>query len=136
MKGISEIIATVLILMIVVGLAGTVFVYLQSSLLGRVSKNIDLIDVSCDAGGGRIYTTIKNFDPKLVLVVDPVSASEVSFRYNGAPVTPTTWIPLANITAAGSGAAQINCASPCPQGTTVTIKVIGPTNSVERSVIC
>ncbi len=59
MKGISEIIATVLILMIVVGLAGTVFVYLQGSLTGRVAKQVDLIDVSCNTT--HVFATAKNF---------------------------------------------------------------------------
>lgn len=138
MKGISEIIATVLILMIVIGLAGTVFVYLQSSILGRLTKQVDLIDVSCDANGGRVYATVKNFDPKLSLIVSPITlpAVDVSFRYNGAPVSPTAWTPATNITAGGSGAATINCVPSCAQGTTVTIKAIGPTNSVERSLIC
>ncbi|HLC58933.1 MAG TPA: archaellin/type IV pilin N-terminal domain-containing protein [archaeon] len=130
MKGISEIIATVLILMIVVGLAGTVFVYLQSSLTGRVAKQVDLIDVSCNTT--HVFATAKNFDPKLILTV----ASDISVFLNGAPVAlaPADWTSP-TIAAGSSETVTLTCSS-CPQGTSVAVKVVGPSNSVERSVVC
>jgi flagellin-like protein len=49
-KGISEIIATILMLMITIGLAGTAFIYISGFLKGTTEKRIALLDVSCVAG--------------------------------------------------------------------------------------
>ncbi len=129
MKGISEIIAVIMILMIVIGLAGTAFVYIQGSLLGRTANQIEIQDVSCAAGSpGTIYITVKNLDPQLSIT----PSEDLIVRLDNVPVTPT-W--SGDIAAQNNGVQELSCAL-CDSGSTHVIRVIGPSNVVERSAIC
>ena len=55
MKGVSAIIATILLLMITIGLAGTAYVYISGMMTGKISKAISVIDAKCtlNATGSR-----------------------------------------------------------------------------------
>lgn len=50
MKGVSAIIATILMLVITIGLAGTAYVYISGMLTGKTSSTISIIDYSCAQG--------------------------------------------------------------------------------------
>jgi flagellin-like protein len=50
MKGVSAIIATILMLVITIGLAGTAYVYISGMLTGKTATTISIIDYSCAAG--------------------------------------------------------------------------------------
>jgi len=56
MKGVSAIIATILMLVITIGLAGTAYVYISGMLTGKTAKTISLIDGDCHAIGGGTCT--------------------------------------------------------------------------------
>ncbi len=58
MKGVSAIIATILMLIITIGLAGTAYVYISGIMTGRTAKTISLMDASCS--GGDIVIVIAN----------------------------------------------------------------------------
>jgi len=58
MKGVSDIIATILMLIITIGLAGTAYVYISGVMTGRTAKTISLLDASCS--GGDITVVLSN----------------------------------------------------------------------------
>jgi len=58
MKGVSAIIATILMLVITIGLAGTAYVYISGMLTGKTAKTISLLDASCT--GSNIVIVISN----------------------------------------------------------------------------
>ena len=134
MKAISQIIATVLMLMITIGLAGTVFVYLQSSLFGRVEKQISITDLTCNVGTpGNVFLTVKNLDSKLNIN----GTTELTFLLNGAPVSVASWLPSPAINVGTSSTVNITCvAGNCDKGVTVIVKVVGPSNSAESDTVC
>jgi len=47
MKGVSAIIATILMLVITIGLAGTAYVYISGMMTGKTAYTISVIDYSC-----------------------------------------------------------------------------------------
>jgi flagellin-like protein len=129
-KGISEIIATILMLMITIGLAGTAFIYISSFLQSRTQKGINLIDISCSNSTAAVYITIKNTDPNLA-----IDSGELTVMYDGSPQS-VSWNP-SPIQPQKNSVGRITCSgSMCVKGSLHTVKVIGPSNSVEGSTAC
>ena len=64
MKGVSAIIATILMLVITIGLAGTAYVYISGMLTGKTAQTISILDYSCThpAGGVRGMTLVISND--------------------------------------------------------------------------
>ncbi len=58
MKGVSAIIATILMLIITIGLAATAYVYINDLLTGKTSTPISLIDYYCTPGAAAGDVTI------------------------------------------------------------------------------
>ena len=58
MKGVSAIIATILLLLITIALAGTAYVYMVGLIGGKTSKTISILDASCS--GTNITLVISN----------------------------------------------------------------------------
>jgi flagellin-like protein len=132
-KGISEIIATILMLMITIGLAGTAFIYISGFLKGTTEKRIALLDVSCEAGS-KVYFVVKNLDPNV-----NIGTNELTVFFDKKPVTPSGWSPDPNtIQPQNTTIGTITCSatSPCESGKLYTVKVVGPSNSDEKSVAC
>ncbi len=141
MKGISEIIATILILLIVVGLAGTAYTYISSSLTSRTTKQIDVLDVSCSSQSTpqQVYITIKNLDPKLSI---NTSVDSLTVRGQSAPIQTVTW----NSTSPGSPAiigsnggvvtANFTPSPAVTAGSSYNVRIVGPSNAVEKSAVC
>ncbi len=131
-KGISEIIAVIMMLMITIGLAGTAFVYIQSALLGRTQQQIVISDVSCSSSTSTIYITVKNLDPQL----DIAPSGDLLVRLNNVPITAITWSP--DPIAPNTNSVGIHTCTPgvCVSGTILPVKVIGPSNTLEAQAIC
>ena len=126
MKGISTVIATLLMLIITIGLAGLAYTYISGVLTGTASNIIIVPDISCNGAADSITATIKNTDPKSTITTDfPVLV-------NGAQAgTLTTDIPVGE-TKTGS----ITSTVPLNPNTVYTIKVVGPSNAVEQTTQC
>jgi flagellin-like protein len=129
-KGISEIIATILMLMITIGLAGTAFIYINSFLTGTTQKRISLIDVSCRAGS-NVYVIVKNLDPNV-----NIGTNELTVLLDKQPVPSSgiSWNPTI-IQPQNTTIGNFGCTT-CAAGTLHTVKVVGPSNSDEKSVAC
>jgi len=63
MKGVSAIIATILMLVITIGLAGTAYVYISGMLTGKTAYTISIIDYSCSlSGANRVINLVVSND--------------------------------------------------------------------------
>ncbi len=62
MKGVSDIIATILMLVITIGMAGTAYVYISGMLTGKTASTISLIDYSCSNTSVRVINLVVSND--------------------------------------------------------------------------
>lgn len=130
MKGISAVIATILMLMITIALAGTAYMYIRGIFTGSVAKAISIIDATCEAGSAyRI--TVKNLDSSLSITAN----TELTVMVDNKPVTTVSWNPT-TIPAGGISMATVTNPAGGTAGTAHTIKVIGPSNSDEEPAYC
>jgi hypothetical protein len=94
MKGISTIIASILLLIITIGLAGTAYVFISGLLTSSISKTISVLDVSCNpftstkanitiilANDGTVNIT----DSELIVMIDGTVKSP-QFTFNPDPI--------------------------------------------------
>lgn len=139
MKGISAVIATLLMLVITVGLAITAYGFITNMFSQQTDRQIEVADASCAAGASNYYITIRNLDS-----FNNISLSEISFRLDEVPTTPT-WLQYSTfnnqnvITFDNTSLASIPCSSAgvqgqpnCVPGTTHRIRVIGPTGRANQ----
>jgi len=121
MKAISTIIATILLLLITVSLAGSAYVFLGGMLTGKTSKMISLLDAHCN--GTAIVIVVSNDG------TDTIKANELKILVNnqnvgnfGQDLNPRE--SKVNITMSG-----------IVSGTNVLI-VASPSNSIRADVFC
>jgi flagellin-like protein len=127
MKAISTIIATILLLLITVSLAGSAYVFLGGALTGKTSKMISLLDAQCN--GTAITIVISNDG------TDTVKSNELKILINnkavgnfGQDLNPRE--SKVNITTNGTGSANI-----LVKGSNV-LMVASPSNSIRTNIYC
>ncbi len=125
MKGVSAVIATILMLLITIALAGMAYMYISGVFGGR-TRNLSLMDAWCS--GTAVTAIIRNDG------VDTIRAAEQSFvNVSNTCSTPTT-NQRNDITA---GNVTTYTFSGCSGGPRYNkVRLIGPGNSVEISVYC
>ena len=133
-KGISAIIATILLVLIAVALVGTAYLYVSGMLTGRTSKSISISDVSCTSNNitivvsndGTSSITNTASSKELRIFVDNVDRTSVFNETGGTnsyTIAPhSTIVLLDNTTGYSSG--------------THTVLVVSPSNSVREVVFC
>ena len=130
-KGISAIIATIILLMITIALAGTAYIYMSGMIRGKTSKTISVLDASCT--GGTITLIVSNDGTEdidntgatkdLRIIVggnDKTSDFEDTTGSNTYTIPPHSTIVLS-----GGGYSGTN-----------QVFVISPSNSISRPVYC
>ena len=126
MKGISPIIATILILVITIGLAGVAYVYISGIFAARGAV-IELIDIYCEDGSGA--AVIRNSGTVTIkggtIVVTKTAGGACSDELDNADFN----------TDLGAGETVSGTFSGCPSGTHKW-RIRGPSNVVEAVVIC
>jgi len=134
MKGIATIIATILLLMITIALAGTAYLFVSGMLTGKTSKFISLLEVSCTSNNitivvsndGTSSITNTASSKELRIFVDNVDRTSVFNETGGTnsyTIAPhSTIVLLDNTTGYSSG--------------THTVLVVSPSNSVREVVFC
>ncbi len=124
MKGISAVIATILLLMITIAIASTAYMYVTGMIGGMTSKTISVSHASCD--GGAITLVISN-DGTTALV-----DGDLKVYVNNGDVTGQFGAlddnvqPHTTSVATGSGG---NSGS-------VTVLIVSPSNSASQTVYC
>ena len=124
MKGVSEIIGTILMLIITIGLAGTAYVYISGLLTGKTEKTISVLDASCD--GTDITLVIAN-DGTTTIGMDEITVyinNQINPTVLTNPLTPRNTTVLTGLNT-GLNAGESN-----------TVLIISPSNSVRQSVWC
>jgi len=132
MKGVSAVIATILMLMIVIALAGMAYMYLIGVFTTRTARTIDITDAGCKVGNATwgYYVSIKNLDSTAVITV----ASDLSGRVDNALAT----VGQCTSPTIGAGA-TVNCEFNVGAGASGSfhkVKIIGSANSAEEPANC
>jgi|GEM_PF-1614027 len=131
MKGVSTVIATILMLMITIALAGMAYVYLSGLVPGTMGKMITLTSATCSNTTGHYYIVVRNQDPRLTMSTD-----EITVFIDGIPVS-VNW-EKGSIPPGGTVRGNITATTQYPAnlGTMHKITVTGPSNSEEKSAFC
>lgn len=95
MKGVSDIIAMLLMLIITIGLAGLAYSYITGVFTARTAVVLVIDSVECAGNGGNITVFVRN---------DGSSKSgQVTVSVSGDCATSVTCAPIASISAGGIG---------------------------------
>jgi len=124
-KGVSGIIATILLVMITIGLVGTAYIYFSGMVSGKTAKTISISDVSCNSSG-YITVVISNdgtqdiSDSDLTVLVDNADRSaNYDFETVSSHDTATVVSTIAEST-----------------GSDHTILITSPSNSERQIITC
>ncbi|MEM5793225.1 MAG: archaellin/type IV pilin N-terminal domain-containing protein [Candidatus Aenigmatarchaeota archaeon] len=135
MKGVSAIIATILLLLITISLAGVAYMYMVGIIGGKTQKTISVFEPSCtvNAGGTRTIGFVISNDGTVAINTSS-TRNEIKVYINNQPISPnfqgtisltpqnTTFVTISSATAITSGANRL--------------LVISPSNSVSHVVYC
>lgn len=129
MKGISAIIATILLLLITIALAGTAYMYVSGMLTGKIQKTISVLSPQCSSNG-NISLIISNDG-----TADITPESDLTWLVDkGSGREPATFTCLESSIAPHQNTL---CASESLYpGQTVHVTVISPSNSETQTVYC
>jgi len=131
MKGVSAVIATILMLMIVIALAGMAYMYLIGMFTSRTSKTIDITDAGCyPTQTPGYYVSIKNLDATAPITV----ASDLTARVDGIAAG-IVGCNSASIAASSTVNCNVSIAGGAV-GSFHKVRIIGPANSAEEPASC
>lgn len=124
MKGVSAVIATILMLIITIGLAGTAYVYISGMLSSKMEKTVSVLDATCN--GTHITMVVSNDG------TDTIATGELTIYINnqvsgsglGGDLNPRSTAVITGIDGAVTS------------GSSNTVLVVSPSNSVRQSVWC
>jgi flagellin-like protein len=134
MKGVSAVIATILMLMIVIALAGMAYMYLIGMFTARTSKSIDITYAGCTAGQqpSGYYVSIKSLDTTASINV----ATDLTARLDGNVVTLGGCTPFSVIGPGNVTNCNITGVQGGTSGSFHRITVVGPANSADEPANC
>ena len=127
-KGISAIIATILLLMITIALAGTAYVYMSGMLTGRTSKIISLLDASCT--NANITVVISNDGTADITLADDIKVFVDNIQDTAIEFSPSTTLP------AHGSTTIIGIDQGVSSGNSYTVLVVSPSSVVRSTVFC
>jgi FlaG/FlaF family flagellin (archaellin) len=132
-KGISTIIAVILLLIITIALSGTAYMFISNLMGSRMEKVVALLDATCN--NNALLIVLRNDGTKQITGNDLkilVNNVDRTLCYqNLVTINPGTSIASSNTTAAG-----------CPVGTmgglsgSTGLLIVSPSNSVRVTVWC
>jgi len=121
MKGISTIIATILMLIITIALAGTAYMFISGMLMSRISKTVSIMGASCNATND-ITLVISNDG------TDLIKENELKI-FNGS-------VNIANFKKISISPKDSNITSFRAAPGSNPVRIISPSNSVDFPVWC
>ena len=134
MKGVSTVIATILMLMITIALAGVAYIYISGVMKGTAEKQIKVVDVTCtksDGGKAHYIVSIRNLDPRL-----SITKAELTFFVDGKLISDVDMGENNNIPPGGYAQATVKTTEDFEIGSSHRVKVVGPANSEEQPAYC
>lgn len=129
-KGISTVIATLLMLVMTIGLAGVAYTYISNTIVTTAARQIDLIDATCKAGTAY-YVTVRNLDGSIT-----IPTSGILVRVDDSPVVTIAWDTGTLAASGGVGTATVTNPAGGTAGTAHRVKVIGPSNAEQVPAYC
>jgi flagellin-like protein len=136
MKGVSAIIATILLLMITIGLAGTAYVYISGMMTGKMAKAISVLDANCK--GGNMTIVISNDGQEAILNTATggdlkilVDNNDKSNKFNESTAASNAY----TINPRGV-AILIDVSSNYATGVSHTVLLVSPSNSITQRIWC
>jgi len=123
MKGISAVIATILMLMITVAMVGVAYMYISGMFTTRTAQAISI--ASSDCAGGDINILIRN-DGTEIVTLDAITIS-----LDGA--AGAACVAAGGNLAAGSMA---SCTAIEAAAGSHTIRIVGPANAITGTIQC
>jgi FlaG/FlaF family flagellin (archaellin) len=132
-KGISTIIAVILLLIITIALSGTAYMFITNLMGSRMEKVVALLDSTCN--NNALLIVLRNDGTKQItsndLKILVNNVDRTSCYPNLVPINPGTSIASSNTTTAG-----------CPVGTMGSLSgstgllIVSPSNSVRVTIWC
>ena len=124
-KGVSAIIATILLLMITIGLAGMAYVFMSGMMTGRTSKTITVLDASCTH---NIITIVISNDGTVDIDGDDDSDNDIKIFVENEQNTTFILTDITPHTTQVTSVAGTSGAN--------TVLVVSPSNAVKQVVYC
>lgn len=123
MKGISTVIATLLMLVITVALAITAYGYISGLFATQTEGLVELVDASCNTASTQYFAVVRNLDQ-----LTNVTTNEILINIDDVPIAPSSisWSDAQIGSNGGTSIATINGQSPTA-GEVNRMKLIGPT---------
>jgi FlaG/FlaF family flagellin (archaellin) len=128
MKGVSTIIASILMVVITIGLTSVAYLYMSGLLISRTVTNIQLADAYCKTGS--LYFLIKNIGTQNIN-----NNVTVVIRGSTLAVGAITCDPLFPLGAGNSTFCRNTSALNTQPGAN-ELRIIGPSNAVGGTVFC
>lgn len=126
-KGVSAIIATVLLLMITIALAGTAYIYMTGMIGGKTSKTISILDGSCSSN--IISVVLSNDGTETIDGTE--GTGDIKIYVNNIPDNTFSFTPV-NIAPHSTGVVtDIN-----GNAGANTVLVVSPSNAIRQVVYC
>ncbi len=128
MKGISVIIATIILVVITIGLVSTAYLYIMGLIKGRTATNIELVYSYCNSTG-HMSVIVKNIG------TSNITTTDIDFIVDGSSKScSNTGEWTGDI---GSGDAK-SCVISLGSGATGyhDLTVVGPSNAISAKVEC
>ncbi len=126
MKGISTIIASIIMVVITIGLISVAYLYMSGLIGGTTAQNIALLDAYCDSNSKIVYTLIKNDGTA------DIPYNRITFYIDGASKAPNSQCTGATTLGAGTAAScNVTASASMHQ-----LRIVGPSNSVGGSIDC
>jgi FlaG/FlaF family flagellin (archaellin) len=137
MKGVSTIIASILMVVITIGLISVAYLYLSGIISGTTAQNIALFDAYCEPADNNITVLIKN-DGTIGITANNIrwyvdGVDRKTYMYPATGCNDTTQLGAGNTVSCTifGGVAGVNT----PNGFR-ELRVIGPSNAVGGTVEC
>jgi len=131
MKGISAVIATILMLMITIALAGVAYMYI-SGIFTQSTGVVIQLDATATSCSGKVITTYVRNTGTIATTLDLIALSGTNSA--GVPIASQP-CALSGALVAGGGAVPCTQLLTGTQGTN-TIVASGPTNTARGTVYC
>ncbi len=129
-KAVSTVIATLLMLIITIGLAGVAYIYIQGTVTSVGAKQMDIVSADCRAGNS-FYVTVRNLDS-----FTDIATSAILVKVDSVPVTTITWSPTTVSKNGGVSVGTITNPAGGTAGTPYKISVTGPSNADQMAAYC
>ena len=129
MKGISVIIATIILVVITIGLVATAYIYISGLITSSTAKNIELVHAFCYKN-----ETTNKYDMTLIVKnigTTKISTSNISVFVDGKKQEGMSWSPSGDLSVGDSASVVINQTIGYHD-----VSIVGPSNSISVRVQC